>query len=123
MTGYQFERFAAQRLADCGFWVHRVHPDEAGRQPFDLIAAKGEKVYGIDCKVVSTKAPHFPLDRVEINQRLAMERLIGCCTCAVCGFLVLYEYNMYFLPYDVIRDTDGASIKLTEDYIFKGDFI
>ena len=116
MTGYQFERFAAQRLADCGFWVHRVHPDEAGRQPFDLIAAKGEKV-------LSTDAPRFPLGRVEINQRLAMERLIECCTCAVCGFLVLYEYNMYFLPYGVIRAADGASIKLTEDYIFKGDFL
>ena len=99
-----------------------MQPDEAGRQPFDLIAAKGEKVYGRDGKVVSTDAPRFPLDRVEINQRLAMERLIGCCTCAVCGFLVLYEYNMYFLPYDIIRAADGASIKLTEDYIFKGDF-
>lgn len=67
--GSDFERQFAQILDQNGFWVHLMAQNAAG-QPFDVIAARNDKVYPIDCKVCVND--YFRLDRVEDNQRLSM---------------------------------------------------
>lgn len=71
-SGSQFEREFCQLLADNGFWVHRIVQNIGGQQPADIIAIKGRFHALVDCKVVSTQKG-FSFDRVEDNQRTAMD--------------------------------------------------
>ena len=71
-AGSQFEREFCQLLANHGFWVHRIVQNIGGQQPADIIAVKGRYHALIDCKVVST-IKGFAFERVEDNQRLAMD--------------------------------------------------
>lgn len=67
MTGREFENLVVKKLHEAGYWVHRIHPDESGQQPFDVIAIKGNKICAYDAKVVS-EGKKFPLKRIEDNQ-------------------------------------------------------
>lgn len=71
-AGAQFEREFCQLLANNGFWVHRIVQNVGGQQPADIIAIKDHYHALIDCKVVST-VRGFSFERVEDNQRLAMD--------------------------------------------------
>lgn len=74
-NGTRFELKMCELLAERGYWVHQFAQNHAG-QPVDLIAAKDGKAYLIDCKVCSHNS--FSTDRIEENQRLAMERWNMC---------------------------------------------
>ena len=74
--GTTFEKLVVKRLAEIGYWVHFISPDNSGAQPFDIIAAKnGVAVVG-DCK--TCKDHIFRLSRLEENQKMAFEKWIAC---------------------------------------------
>ena len=51
--GNNFENELVSWLAAKGCWVHKLAPNRAGAQPFDIIAAKSCWAWAIDCKVCS----------------------------------------------------------------------
>lgn len=68
-TGTSFEREFVECLAAHGFWCHLMTQNSAG-QPFDVIAARNNRTYPIDCKVCEHDV--FRLVRIEENQLSAM---------------------------------------------------
>ena len=90
VTGREFEDFCVKRLHEAGYWVHRIHPDESGQQPFDLIAIRGSHVCAYDAKVLS-EGKRFPLSRIEDNQFNAFRLVEKKCAGADIGLLVLGE--------------------------------
>ena len=70
--GNNFENELVKWLADKGCWAHKLAPNRAGAQPFDIIAARSCWAWAIDCKVCSNG--EFDLTRVEENQKAAMEK-------------------------------------------------
>lgn len=90
MTGRQFEDYCVKKLHEAGYWVHRIHPDESGQQPFDVIAIKGNKVCAYDAKVLS-EGKRFPLNRIEDNQLNAFRLFEKKTNGADVGLLILEE--------------------------------
>ena len=90
MTGRQFEDYCVKKLHEAGFWVHRIHPDESGQQPFDVIAVKGNKICAYDAKVLS-EGKRFPLNRIEDNQLNAFRLFEKKTNGADIGLLILEE--------------------------------
>lgn len=90
MTGRQFEDICVKKLHQAGYWAHRIHPDESGQQPFDIIAVKGDKLCAYDAKVVET-GNRFPLSRIEDNQMNAFDLLEHKAPKAEIGLLILDE--------------------------------
>ncbi len=70
--GNNFENELVSWLAAKGCWAHKLAPNRAGAQPFDIIAAKSCWAWAIDCKVCSNG--EFDFARVEENQKAAMEK-------------------------------------------------
>ena len=119
MTGREFEKYMVDWLNEKGFWVHRMTESNTGSQPFDIIALNGYSVFALDCKVISTKRPYFPFSRIEENQRRAFEKLYDCYRgILLCGFMIYYEGDIYFLNYHlfkILSDVDKKKgYKLTE---------
>lgn len=73
--GSDFEKEFAKILSDKEFWAMNV-PDDKQGQPFDIIAAKNNKIYAFECKTCSTKM--FNINRIEVNQRYAMNKFAEC---------------------------------------------
>lgn len=90
MTGRQFEDYVVKELHKAGYWVHRIHPDESGQQPFDVIAVKGNKICAYDAKVV-TEGKRFPMKRIEDNQLNAFRLFEKKTNGADVGLLILEE--------------------------------
>lgn len=90
MTGRQFEDHCVKELHKAGYWVHRIHPDDSGQQPFDIIAVRGNKLCAYDAKVVSD-GRRFPLKRIEDNQLNAFRLLEKKSQGADIGLLILEE--------------------------------
>lgn len=90
MTGRQFEDYVVKELHKAGYWVHRIHPDESGQQPFDVIAVKGNKICAYDAKVV-TEGKRFPMKRIEDNQLNAFRLFEKKTNGADIGLLILEE--------------------------------
>lgn len=67
--GNAFEAEFCKMLAAKGFWVHNMAQNSAG-QPADVIAARQQKSWLIDCKVCGVRG--FSLSRIEDNQWTAM---------------------------------------------------
>lgn len=72
-NGYAFEVILASLLSKAGFWVHRIVPNAGGQQPADLIVVRGTYHTLIDCKDCATRRG-FSFDRIEVNQRMSMDR-------------------------------------------------
>jgi Holliday junction resolvase len=121
MTGIQFERLICEKLKACGYWAHRIAPNEYGAQPFDIIAARGNKVCIYDCKVLSGSSKRFYLDRVEDNQDISMLQFIHKVSCYECGFLIYHAStkSIYLIPHVVTHNCDRASIKLEDNYLWE----
>lgn len=98
--GTQFEQEFCKYLAEHGWWAHFLTPSAGGSQPFDVIAARGRDVYAIDCKTCSKDS--FPFSRIEDNQHLAFQRIIWKSDFIKCGIVILYNDEMYYVPYDEI---------------------
>lgn len=76
--GTKFEQDMCKILANHGYWVHFITPDARGAQPFDIITAKDNKPYAIECKTLTKDRRYFTIDRLEDNQILAFRRWIRC---------------------------------------------
>lgn len=97
MTGRQFEDYVVKELHKAGYWVHRIHPDESGQQPFDIIAVKGSKICAYDAKVLES-GKRFPLKRIEDNQLNAFRLIEKKTNGADVGLLILNESGkIYFM--------------------------
>jgi len=90
MTGRQFEDHVVKKMHEVGYWVHRIHPDEAGQQPFDIIAVKGNRICAYDAKVL-TEGKRFPLNRIEDNQLNAFRLFEKKTNGADIGLVILCE--------------------------------
>jgi len=75
MTWQQFQQWVCKELSEHGFWAYETINKPSG-QPVDIIAAKNNVTYIIECKV--TKSDRFPLSRVEDNQIMAIEKFSRC---------------------------------------------
>ncbi len=74
--GTDFEQEICAKLANLGYWVHFITPDNRGAQPFDIIAMKGGIAYAVDCKTCVSDT--FSISRLEDNQIFAFEKWIRC---------------------------------------------
>ena len=94
--GMKFEIEFCKKLADEGFWVHRLAQTAQG-QPFDVIAVKSGIAYAFDCK--DCKNDVFSFDRVEPNQETAMQKWKACHNAEPYFALKLSDNTIYLLPY------------------------
>lgn len=112
MDWSKFESFCENKFAENGAWVHRFAKSNTGSQPFDIIAIRGNIIFALDCKVVSSKRPYFPFSRIELNQRSAMESLRKKYAGALCrGFLIHHKEQVYLLSFEKISDLEDKGRK------------
>lgn len=119
--GTWFEQYVCTMLAHKGWWAHFITPSLIGSQPFDIIAMKDDHVLAVDCKTCSK--PNFPLSRVEDNQIFAFDQMTER-TKAICGLLVQYNDQIYFLNWADVKaeiEAGSASIRLNEERLFDFD--
>lgn len=74
--GSDFEKELCRLLAQEGWWVHFISPNESGAQPFDIIAVKNGIALAGDCKTSTNKI--FRINRLEENQIMAFEKWLAC---------------------------------------------
>ena len=101
MTGRQFEDMCVDELKNAGYWVHRIHPDESGQQPFDIIAIRDNKVCVYDAKVISN-GHRFPLSRIEDNQWYAFNKIKKRTSATHIGLLIYAEGKIYYMGFGAI---------------------
>ena len=94
MTGREFENACVKSLHKDGFWVHRIHPDESGQQPFDIIAIRGSEMCFFDAKVVTDKVS-FPFSRIEDNQMNAFELVQKKTHASKIGLLIYWDDGVH----------------------------
>lgn len=102
MTGRQFEDFCVKELHKSGYWVHRIHPDESGQQPFDIIAIRGDRICVYDAKVVS-EGHRFPLSRIEDNQWNAFRLIERKTSASHIGLLIWEEGKIRYMSLAVMN--------------------
>lgn len=115
MTGRELEFKIVDILKANGCWAHRISPNEAGQQPFDIIAVRGSMSLAYDAKVLSN-GYRFPLSRVEDNQLMSFGLFEkASCGCSRVGCLIYVEEDktIRFLSYRYIKmkiAKDAASV-------------
>lgn len=98
--GTDFEREVCEKLAKAGWWVHFMSPNNAGAQPFDIIAVKNGQALAGDCKTSSTNV--FSFSRLEDNQKYAFEKWLACGNNEPM-IIVKYGGKIFFLPYQQLK--------------------
>lgn len=98
--GTAFEQEVCKMLADNGWWVHFISPNNAGAQPFDIIAVKNGQALAGDCKTSSTGV--FPYSRLEDNQIMAFEKWLACGNSEPM-VIIKYQDNVYFVPFQQLK--------------------
>lgn len=98
--GTAFEQEVCKMLADNGWWVHFISPNNAGAQPFDIIAVKNGQALAGDCKTSSTGV--FPFSRLEDNQIMAFEKWLACGNSEPM-VIIKYQDNVYFVPFQQLK--------------------
>lgn len=104
--GTSFEREWAHTLANMNYWAHCIR-DNANGQPFDVIAAKGGRVFVFDCKLCKDK---FLLSRVEDNQYFAMKRFVECGNTNA-YFVLRFDTGIYLIHYADIVELKTKQVK------------
>lgn len=115
--GTQFEKETCELLARYGWWVHFLSPNEAGAQPFDIIAVRNGKAIAIDCKTSVSNV--FPINRLEDNQQLAFERWMRCKNLVPLIF-VKYKENIHIVNYYVLHKYGKVDLE-SGNYILDGE--
>jgi Holliday junction resolvase len=117
--GNSFENEVCEVLARNGYWVHFIVPDARGAQPFDIISAKDNIAYAIECKTLTESRKSFSIDRLEDNQLLAFERWIACGNHSPV-IAIKYDEKIYCVEYLDIKYK--KSIKMNECMLFSDYF-
>ena len=102
MTGREFENLIVKELHKAGYWVHRIHSDESGQQPFDIIAIKGNMIYAYDAKVIS-EGHRFPLKRIESNQLNAFRLFEKKTSAQHIGLLIYVDEHIRYMSLSAIE--------------------
>ena len=98
--GTQWEREFCELLAEQGYWVHFISPDNRGAQPFDVIAVKDGVANAYDCKTCASDV--FSIDRLEDNQIMAFEKWIRCGNTNP-NIAVLHDNKIYLISYSHLK--------------------
>lgn len=112
-AGTQYEQEFCQLLSRNGFWAHNLQDNKNG-QPFDIIAAKNNLVYPIDCK--DCQGMTFSFSRVEENQRYAMDLWAECGNGD--GYFAIRFGNgeQWLLYYSAIKHLESRGIRQLSIY-------
>lgn len=114
VRGTQFEKEICKILADHGYWVHFMSPDNRGAQPFDIIAVRHGFALAADCK--TCKANIFSISRLEDNQRTAFDKWLADGNTDPVLF-VKHDGKIYIISYaELVKE---ERIRLNEDYRWK----
>lgn len=98
--GTAFENFVCRKLAEDGWWVHFMSPDNRGAQPCDVIAVKCGEAIILDCK--TSKDHIFRIGRLEDNQVYCFEKWRKCGN-GDAYIAVEYKDKCLFIPYSVLK--------------------
>lgn len=106
--GTEFEHEMCEILAQKGYWVHFIVPDNRGAQPFDIVAAKDGEALAMDCKTCVSST--FNISRLEDNQIMAFERWIKCGN-ADPYIAVKHKNNVYLIRYSYLKERRSINIE------------
>ena len=114
--GTEFEREVCELLANNGYWVHFLAPDNRGAQPFDIIAVKDGLAMAVECKTLSDSQKYFSIDRLEDNQIFAFERWLKCGN--IMPFIFIkHGAKTFVIPWERLKTE--RSIKLENEETIK----
>lgn len=116
--GTAFEKELCELLAQKGYWVHFIVPDNRGAQPFDVIAVKDGIAHAIDCK--TCEANIFNISRLEDNQIMAFEKWRRCGNTEPI-IAIKHDGKIYAVEYGVIKEQ--GKVKLEGAYVFGNDLL
>lgn len=102
--GNWYEELTCRMFMDAGYWCH-LFAYKANGQPCDIIAIKGNKVFLVDVKHCETNK--FYKSRVEPNQETCFKYAMQC-GIKNCGFVIWYNGNAYWLPYNELTDVTNV---------------
>ena len=108
--GTQWEQTFCDILANQGYWVHFISPDNRGAQPFDVIAAKDSIAYAYDCKTCADN--WFSMDRLEDNQVMSFEKWLRCGN-GMPTIAILHNDMLYLIPYSYLKSF--GRVRLNDD--------
>ena len=115
--GNDFEADLCEILFENGFWVHNLAQNQSG-QPADVIAARNQVSYLIDCKVCSTHKG-FDLRRMEENQSLAMSLWKECGNGEGWFAFRLPTQEIFMIPHIVIEAYRHTQSHLSLSEVFE----
>ena len=115
--GTKSEKSLAKLLRNYGYWNYNM-PVKVSGQPCDIVAAKEEKILLIDSKHTAKK-PSFTFERIEDNQKSAMDYMINFAHLKNVGFAIFFErdekwYWMPYVQYLSIEATGKGSANISE---------
>ena len=112
--GTEFEREVVMLLSKQGYWVHFITPDASGKQPFDIIASKGDFPIVADCKTSATK--WFNISRLEDNQIMAFDLWLK--TGNKSAFIFIkYNDKIYQIPYRMLKGLVKINLEESENFV------
>jgi Holliday junction resolvase len=106
--GTAFEQEFCKLLADAGYWVHFIAPDNSGAQPFDIIAVRYGISYAFDCKTCESDT--FNISRLEDNQIMAFEKWLKCGNSEPM-IVIKHKGRVYFVMYTVLKTLKSVKIE------------
>lgn len=106
--GSDFEKELCQLLAEEGWWVHFISPNESGAQPFDIIAVKDGIALAGDCKTSVNNI--FRINRLEENQKMAFDKWLACGNTMPYIF-VKYKNWICAVPYAELKTKEKVNLE------------
>ena len=104
--GTAFEKELAKVLAKNGFWARL---DKGFAQTCDIIAAKNNVSYLIECK--TCKDDYFDMRRVEDNQSMSRKRFIMCGNDNTWVAYKLDDGRVFFSKEFIKKPSDGIALE------------
>ena len=114
--GTEFEREVVTLLSKQGYWVHFITPDASGKQPFDIIASRDDRVIVGDCK--TSKSKWFAVTRFEENQLTAFEKWFRTGNSSAFAF-IKYNDKVYQIPFRMIAGLRKINLEECENFIME----
>ena len=113
--GNTFENEFLETLGNLGFWATFIPPDNAGNQPFDIIAVKDGEPWAFDCKTCEKTT--FTLNRLEVNQVFAFRLIRNRGGCQYTYIAVKHNGEIYLIDFEQL--ILERSVKLDEHYMLR----
>ena len=112
--GTKSEKDLAKLLRKFGFWNYNM-PVKTNGQPCDIVAIRENVPFLIDSKHTAKK-PSFSFDRIEDNQKAAMDYMINFAHIKNVGFAIYFERDedWYWMPYTQYLTIDKKSVNISE---------